>query len=211
MGKFSAEYFSKTDNSVKVLANMRIDILSLKSFLAQTDESRICKSIKINSIAYELITFLFRYVFVELSKGIVASEADGFTYYFNIKIDSQKYYKYINKEDNTSSIDRRNAQKSFIKAYLSSFDNLDIITIKEIEKDLIYMSKETNQKKRLKSIFERNLVFEDNISSHKKNAISIFYFKNIVAKFFYKRLENNSINDYEVLEAHRLFLKRLEI
>ncbi len=110
-----------------------------------------------------------------------------------------------------TSADRVSGQKNYIKFYVESFGSMEENMRNEIEKDLIFMSKETNQRKRLKSIFERNIIFDENTSSHKRNFVFRFFFKNIVVKFFYKELENNSINDFEVSDASRQFLKRVKI
>jgi hypothetical protein len=80
--------------------------------------------------------------------------------------------------------------------------------IKTLERELIFMLDQTNQKKRLNNIFETNIVFRENISRTQKNNIFKYFFKNVTAKFFYPFLNDNSIDDYEVSINFLTFIKR---
>jgi hypothetical protein len=70
------------------------------------------------------------------------------------------------------------------------------------------MSDNLNQKRRLKSIIENSILFSESLSNKTKRNLRMYFFKEIIAKFFYKYLDDNSIDDYEVIEAFRLFQKR---
>lgn len=207
--KFTSKDFPEIRyNRIKVLSNIRINIFSLKEYLIELVQNPNCESVKMESIINELITFLFQYTFIELSKCVVASKSNKKEYYFNITSDSQKYNAYINPRDKSTSEDRIGGQKNYVKSYIESFGPIEETQRKELEKELILMSKVANQKKRLKSIFDENIVFNNKTTSHKRNSIFRIFFKDVVAKFFFMELEENSINDCDVLEAQKKFVKR---
>jgi hypothetical protein len=207
--KFTKKDFPNIDNRVKVLSNIRLDMIALNKYLSDLSQNPYCKSVEIDAFVNEIINFVFQYTFVELSNCIVASKSEnGNLYYFNIISDSKKYYTYIASKSKTTSPDRIAGRKIYRNNFLKSFDLGDEDKRKEVENDLLFMSKRANQKKRLRSIFDRNIIFDDGITSHKKNAIFRFYFKNIIAKFFFSKLEEFTLDDIDVLDVSRQFLKR---
>lgn len=210
--KFTSSDFHNIDNRVKVLSNIRLDMVAFNEYLAVLVQSSECKSVNVDSIVNEIIDFVFQYTFVELSRCIIASESiEGKVYYFNIISDSKKYNTYVSPKSKITSADRLAGQKIYTDNFFKSFDLIDEDKRKEIEKDLLFISKRVNQKKRLRSIFEQNIIFADDISPHKKNALFRYYFKNIIVKFFFTYLEECLVDDLEVIDANRQFLKRSKI
>jgi len=192
------------------IINIRIDLNSIKERLSELESQTCVEKVNIDLIISELILFTFQYIFINISKHILSSFNNKIESHFDIKKDSKKYYKYIVKKEKIP-MDRAIAQKNFTNSYLESFAVQSEEDRKIKENDLIFMSSLVNQKRRLNSIFENNIIFSEKLSSTKKNSLSIYFFKNFTAKFFFKNLNENSIKDYEVIEAFRAFKKMSQI
>jgi hypothetical protein len=192
------------------LINLRIDLQSVDNKLNKIKNNEFVKKIEVDVIVSEILLFINQYVFIKLSRSIVSTQFNGTDLEFNFIKDNKIYSKY-NSNDKPIKIDRVNAHNNFISGYKNSFDTVDEEIIKLMEIDLIFMSKPSNQKKRLKSIIEKNLIFSEKITNTKKNKLLIWFFKNVISKIFYKQLDENLITDFEVSEAFRLFQKRVVI
>lgn len=191
----------------KQLAGIRLDIKKIYSTLEIIENEPLCESIDKISLIKELIAFVYQYVFTELSKIIVATSVIGKNYFFDIKNDSKKVEKY--SKAISSKLDRATSQNNFIKSYILSYDGVDEETIKFIESELIFMTKTTNQKKRLNYILENNIKLEKGISRKNKYNINKFLFKNFTAKFFFPQLKFHSIEDLEIEDAYFNFIKSI--
>jgi hypothetical protein len=194
-------------SEIRRIASIRIDIKAIDEKLKEIENDSILLAIKKDKIITELILFTFQFVFIELSKNIVATKIGDINYFFDIKNNSKKFDNFIDKTSRNTP-DRIEAQKKFINGYITSFETLDMEEIKTLERELIFMLDQTNQKKRLNNIFETNIVFRENISRTQKNNIFKYFFKNVTAKFFYPFLNDNSIDDYEVSINFLTFIKR---
>lgn len=188
--------------------NLRVDLKVINNKLLEFKADNLVINDDCQNLILELNRFIFQFVFIKLTQCIVAKEINQKAFFFNIKNDSKKYSKY-NSSNDKLSMDRIQAQKNFVIGYLESFGDLDIVEIKNAEQELIFMSDNLNQKRRLKSIIENNILFSESLSNKTKSKLRMYFFKEIIAKFFLKYLENNSLDDYEVIEAFRLFQKRV--
>lgn len=187
--------------------NLRLDLKVIHNKILELKALDLIINDDSQNLILELNRFIFQFVFIKLTQCIVAKEISQKHFFFNIKKDAKKYSKYSSSNDKLS-IDRMQAQKNFVIGYLESFGDLDSIEIKNAEQELIYMSDNLNQKRRLKSIIENNILFSESLNNKTKNKLRMYFFKEIIAKFFFKYLEDNSSDDYEVIEAFRLFQKR---
>lgn len=192
------------------IINLRIDLKSIEKKLDELLINKLVEEIKRDAMISEIELFIQQYIFIKLSKSIVSTEFNGRNLEFNIIKDSKIYSKYKSK-DKQIKIDRVNANHNFISGYRNSFDTNDEEKMKLMEMELIYMSKPLNQKKRLKSIIEKNIIFSEKITNTKKNNLLLWFFKNVISIIFFKYLDENLITDYEVTEAFRLFQKRVII
>ena len=202
---------SITDQSVILeIINLRIDLQSVDEKLNKLKNNEFVKEIEVEVIVSEIVLFIHQYVFIKVSRSIVSTQFNGTDLEFNFIKDNKIYSKY-KSNDKPIKIDRVNAHNNFIDGFENSFETDDEDKIKMMEKDLIFMLKPSNQKKRLKSIIEKNLIFSEEITNTKKNKLLIWFFKNVISKIFYKQLDENLITDFEVSEAFRLFQKRVVI
>lgn len=192
------------------IMNLRIDLQSVNEKLNELKTNEFVKKIEVDVIVSEILLFIHQYVFIELSRSMVSSQFNGKDLEFNFIKDNTIYRKY-NSNDKPIKIDRVNSHNNFISAYKNSFDTLDEEKISQMEKELIFMLKPLNQKIRLKSIIEKNIILSEDITNTKKNKLLIWFFKNVISKIFYNHLDENLITDYEVSEAYRLFQKRVVI
>ena len=190
------------------ISNLRIDLKSIQENLFELKDKKLVKNNDDSKLIIELNLFIFQHIFVKLSQCIVATEINDKGFFFNIANDSRKYTKY-NSSQKKTGIDRIEAQKKFVLGYIDSFENQNIEEIKIVEQELIFMSDTVNQKKRLKSIIYEGILFSEIITNKTKNKVLLYFFKEVIAKFFFKYLNDNSIDDYEVSEAFRTFRKRL--
>lgn len=197
------------DDTLYELCNLRIDFKSVYEKLVELESNNLVEECKSELIMTELCHFIFQHIFIQLSKSIYATEFKNREFYFDIKANSLLYQSYSDKDNSSISIDSLVAQDNFINGYRESFKGFEEIDWKLVEKELIYMSDITNQKKRLKSIFDNNISFDKQVSETKKNRMLIYFFKNVEAKFFFKYLDKNHIDDYEVKEAFRTYRKRV--
>lgn len=188
--------------------NLRVDLKVIHNKLLELKADNLVINDDCQNLILELNRFIFQFVFIKLTQCIVAKEINQKAFFFNIKNDWKKYSKY-NSSNDKLSMDRIQAQKNFVIGYLESFGGLDIVEIKNAEQELIFMSDNLNQKRRLKSIIENSILFSESLSNKTKSNLRMYFFKEIIAKFFYKYLDDNSIDDYEVIEAFRLFQKRV--
>jgi hypothetical protein len=208
--KFQKDIFFKNssiNNHIlfQELADIRLDIKKIYSTLDIIENDPLCIGIDKTSLIKELIVFVYQYVFIELGKIIVATNINGKDYFFDIKNDSKKAVKYSNELSLGS--DRVVAQKNFIKSYSLSFDNIDDGSIKKLESELIFMSKNVNQKKRLRSIVENNIKYSEGISRKNKYRINKYLFASFISKFFFPKLKSKAIDDFEMEEAYFNFIK----
>lgn len=192
------------------IINLRIDLQSVDEKLNKLKNNEFVKEIEVDVIVSEIVLFIHQYVFIKVSKSIVSTQFNGTDLEFNFIKDNKIYSKY-NSNDKPIKIDRVNAHYNFISGYNNSFDTMYEEKIKLMGIDLIFMLKPLNQKKRLKSIIEKNIIFSEEITNTKKNILLIWFFKNVTSKFFFKYLDENLITDYEVKDAFRLFQKRVVI
>lgn len=192
------------------IINLRIDLQSVDEKLNKLKNNEFVKEIEVEVIVSEIVLFIHQYVFIKVSRSIVSTQFNGTDLEFNFIKDNKIYSKY-KSNDKPIKIDRVNAHNNFIDGFENSFDTDDEDKIKLMEKDLIIMLKPLNQKKRLKSIIEKNIIFSEVITNTKKNILFIWFFKNVTSKFFFKYLDENLITDYEVKDAFRLFQKRVVI
>lgn len=190
------------------LINLRLDLKVIRLKLHELSERDCLESINVEKITLAINLFIHKYVFIVLSEIIASTSINGKEHFFNIKKDSVKFNKFLDYHKNTA-VDRIVSQKNFIKGYLESFGAETEESIKDIEKDLIYMTKTINQKKIIKLIFDENIFFSDGITLTRKNDLLLYFFKNVIAKIFYKYLDNHSIDDYEVKTAFNNFRKRV--
>ena len=189
------------------IANLRIDLKAVQGKLSELTDDKLVKNDESHKFIMELHLFIFQYVFIKLSQCIIATEINDKGFFFNIGNDSKKYIQY-SRSDKKTSIDRIEAQKKFVDGYLDSFETKNNEKIKIVEQELIFMSDTVNQKKRLKSIIDEKITFSESITKKTKNKVLLYFFKEVIAKFFFKYLDDNLIDDYEVSEAFRTFRKR---
>lgn len=189
------------------IVNIRIDLRLIQDKLFELRDNQLVKDDVSNKLIIELNLFIFQYIFIKLSECIIATEINNKEFFFDIVNDSRKYNKFSSSEK-TTTIDRIESQKKFISGYIDSFETQNNEKIKNLEQELIHMSDTLNQKKRLKSIIFEGIFFSESVTNNKKNKLLIYFFKEVIAKFFFKYLNDNSLNDYEVSEAFRTFRKR---
>jgi hypothetical protein len=189
------------------LSEIRLDIKKINSTISKMEDDPLCLNIDKTTLVRDLIVFVFQYVFIELSKNIVATNVNGKDYFFDIKSGSKKVEKY--SRAGSSTLDRAASQNNFIKSYLLSFGDLEDETIKLIESELIFMTRTINQKKRLNCIFENNIKLAKGISRKDKYQINKFLFKNFTAKFFFPQLKSNSTEDIEIEDTYFNFIKSI--
>jgi hypothetical protein len=210
--KFKREELTSSSVGDEILLqqifNLRVDIKVIHNKISELKADNLVINDDCQNLILELNRFIFQFVFIKLTQCIVAKKINQKSFFFNIKNDAKKYSKYSSSNDK-SSMDRIQAQKNFVIGYLESFEGLDRVEIKNAEQELIFISNNLNQKRRLKSIIENNVLFSESLSNKTKSNLRKYFFKEIIAKFFFKYLDDNSIDDYEVLEAFRLFQKRL--
>lgn len=189
------------------LINIRIDFLLLKEHLLRLHENDDTVKVDEENMTMELIHFIHKYVFIKLNDNIFTFELNNKKETFNILKNQRLNEKYSSNQKHQQA-DRIEAQRNFITNYTNSFENLK--DKNEIESDLLFMLKETNQMKLLWSIIEKNIFFKDDLSSTRKNRLLIYFFKNIVSRIFYTQLNSNSIEDFEVKDKFRFFLKKVQ-
>lgn len=189
------------------IINLRLDLKVIRLKLHELSEKDCVESINVEKITIAINLFIHKYVFITLSEIIASTSINGKEHFFNIKKDSVKFNKFLDYHKKTG-VDRIVSQKNFIKGYLESFGAETEGSIKDIEKDLIYMTNTINQKKIIKLIFDENIVFSNGITLTRKNDLLLYFFKNVIAKIFYKYLDNHSIDDYEVKTGFNNFRKR---
>ena len=208
--KFSREELriqNTIDDSLYELCNLRIDFKSVNEKLVELESNNLVIKCRSTLIITELCHFVFQYIFIQLSKSIYATEFKNKKFLFDIKTNSLLHKKF---SDNLPiSIDKLIVQDNFINGYIESFKDFEKINWKLVEAELIYMSDTVNQKKRLKSIFDRNISFSKQVTERQKNIILVYFFKNVTSKFYFKYLDENHIEDYEVGEAFRTYRKRV--
>lgn len=197
------------DDSLYELCNLRINLKLVYEKLIELETNASVEVCRYELIISELYLFSSQYLFTQLSKSIYATEIMNREFLFDIKKNSILFQKFSNNDDSSLSIEKSVAQKYFIQGYNETFENLEEKERKKIETELIYMTNTINQKKRLKSIFDKNICFSNNITETKKSKLLIYFFKNVTCKFFFKYLDKNQIEDYEVNEAFRTFRKRI--
>lgn len=189
------------------IVNIRIDLKSLHDKLIESEEKDFVQKVNKAKIISDLSLFIIQFVFINLSQCIVATEIDNKPFKFDIKRDSMKHTKYRNS-DKITTADRSVVQNNFVIGYENSFETNNYEKIKIIEEELIFMSNISNQKKRINLIFDVGITFSDNVTNTIRNKLLRYFFKEVIAKFFYNNLNNNSLDDFEVKDAFRAFRKR---
>lgn len=189
------------------IVNIRIDLKSFHDKLIESEEKDFVQKVNKAKIISDLSLFIIQFVFINLSQCIVATEIDTKPFKFDIKRDSKKHTKYRNS-DKITTADRSVVQNNFVIGYENSFETNNYEKIKIIEKELIFMSNISNQKKRINSIFDEGITFSDSVTNTTRNKLLRCFFKEVIAKFFYNNLNTNSLDDFEVKDAFRAFRKR---
>lgn len=186
----------KNDRFFLDLLKIRFDIKGLSSILTEMETDHRCIKLNRDDLIKDLINFVYQYVFVELSKNIVATEMNEKQYYFDFKRDIAKVEKY--KQTNSTRADLISSQTQFIKNYYQSFDTKDESVIELIEYEIDSMYTSFKQKKKLHSIFETHFILHEKISSKEKYMFFKYLFVSFTAKLFFTHLKVNDFEDDDI-------------
>jgi predicted metalloenzyme YecM len=190
------------------LLKIRIDIKAIRIKLSEMKDDPICLKIDSDELIKDLIVFVYQYVFVELSKIIIATKDGHKLYYFDFVKHYSRVMKY--EESSPNRDDLNSSQNVFIKNFYQSFQTNDKNLINQYVSQISLM---TNNKQLKKRVF---FIFEEYISLHEKIKIRdryIFYkyiFIYFIAKFFFKHLSKEDIDEDrdDVIEGYyRNFLR----
>lgn len=190
------------------LLKIRLDVKKINFELSQMEADPKCLKLNKEELIKDLVVFVYQYVYVELSKIIVATKYGQKEYFFDIRSDIKKVEKYMKSSNKRA--DYISLREDFIKNYNDSFESMDKDLKKNLESQILSMTTIYHQKNKLRSIFNEHIQLVGKIKRRDKYLFYKFLFFNFTAKFFFQKLKSADyqIDDIEIEDCFNNFLKR---
>jgi hypothetical protein len=190
------------------LFKIRFDIKTISVKLSAMEVDPKCLKLYKDALIKDLIVFVYQYVYVELSKIIVATEFDNKQYYFDFINDLNIAEKY--KEITPKKVHSSIYQNDYVTNFYNSFESKDENLVNKYISQIKSMSSNHKQKKQLYFILEENIILSDEIKIKDKYLLYKYIFVHFIAKFFFKHLSKEDIEEDkdDVIEGYyRNFLR----
>lgn len=201
---------SNTDDFLKLL-NMRIDLNKIDNYLEDLiNENKDVKVYKTKLIS-DIIIFTYKYLYVKFANLIYCNTEDEFTEVLDVIKYINKYTLYKSKfEEQKCDSFNYHPIKTFLHNYKKSFNTEDETEIEKINNEMLLYSDLKESEKILNQLIEKNIIFDDSVSTTIQNRILRSFFILITSVFFHREYVNSKSDDKEVINYFRKFRPRMK-
>jgi hypothetical protein len=199
--ELQAKVSIKNKKNFLEVANLKIDVLKLEKYLISIQNEDV--SVDLKNLINELLIFLYKFIFVKISKEIHFFSSKNIKEVFDLKkIYDQHRVSKFEKENNS------NFEKYlYFEKFGSLLDDYDENKRNLIINDIIIFTNKKKSRDLLNKILSSHIVYKAKVKLERKKEIKLTIFKMLTCRLFYPECQDLPISDHYLYEKYRNSIK----